>query len=692
MAVFAAALLPAPPVAAQPGLGTAGEILPDIEDAVARVESAAGEMAGRLESLEADIARGLGWFSAVGDSFQAGTLRDGGTLFVGSAELVFESLYPRELLSVPRTAGPDDRRWIYSRSGSLERQSELWVAVDSNDRPVHLTYRAPDGLQVDWFSSGYEVRLGEDPAIRYGVYQDSAGHGELWISPPLAAILTGYESPFGPEERLEFLESLRPEAAGSYSLRVRIAALREAGDLQAGPALGALGANLLREIAGLPPWRRNEYLEQAAEAHSRAVVTSGLADRLLELAAAGGDPELFLEFHTESPDMSGFTGRMPWDRARAAGYPHGQVGENGNFGTDLAESVAAWFFSVYHRRPWLRPDVTEIGIASYPPTNPARAAVTMKYGFSGDPGEDLVVLPAPGEVDVPYSWNGIEAPDPLPDRPRRPEGGPAAVGPPISVFIPRAAAGAGASVSTLSLYDEGGGEVDLVRVEVWAEESYYEAVVAAPLEPDSEYRAVFTSPRGDFSWEFHTAPAPAAAGRLALLAGQVARAIAEPRAVSVPSPTTLEALQNTPLSFEPNGASRSIHIEPYDFELDLPTDFEAQSVPSAPGLLRLQRSSRWGLADVVFHRLGDLRDPAELWNRVRPGDWHAVEIDVRLRRLPDGDGNLQPVVHGRRRLADGGTGHVLVSIVAERGVSLWTYGLEDAEVEAVFARLRPGRL
>lgn len=610
---------------------------------------------------------------------------------------VLRSLVPSgeespELLSIQRTADPTTQvRWLYYRN--LDTGVELWCSVPDGVDSGQLIVDWVDGPRLETSGGGYLLRMPGRDDLWYHTIPWSPPGGDLTLGPQLMVTLAGPDATVPPEDGAEFVASLLAHEGTSYPLRILNDAFVDHTDTRSIPALGAYAANWLRRTVGLPTWHRERHLEAAAEAHSRAVVDSGKIDELLDAMASGATDEAkLLGYHWETPEMTGFTGEGPVERAAAAGYPHPQVGENGNFGTDIVSASYGWFFSVYHRRPWLQPAVREIGLAAYPAAETERVALTMKYAIP--PAEDersarlpagqpFPVLPAPGERDVPSAWSGIEAPDPIPQRrdpawlaaaglTPRDDGFVAAVGPPISVYLPDA----DASEYEISLTGPDNTPTDLHRVTVWADERFVEAIPTRPLEPGTWYLAEVDGPAGSFSWRFRTAAAPTLNAVVAGLQGGLADTATDALSEQLPRPSVLFAANTQPLSAREVDGKRLV-IEPFGFQLDLPDDFAVQPVPEAPWMIRLARSSPSATVDIVVHRLGDLRDIDALWEMIEPTDWSWPLLGIDERN---------GVIHGSWDTGET-PAQVLLSIIDERGVSLWTYGMGEQEARSLFARI-----
>ncbi len=103
--------------------------------------------------------------------------------------------------------------------------------------------------------------------------------------------------------------------------------------------------NHFRYQAGMIPFRENDALDKAAQAHADYLATYGVVS------------------HRERSSRKGFFGSRPIDRALRAGYGSRFVGENLSVGnSDIRHSVSGLFSAIYHRFVFLDPSYDEIGI------------------------------------------------------------------------------------------------------------------------------------------------------------------------------------------------------------------------------------------------------------------------------------------------------------------------------------------
>lgn len=154
-----------------------------------------------------------------------------------------------------------------------------------------------------------------------------------------------------------------------------------------------LKMNYYRKICNLDPVKLDRNLCRAAEAHavylSRNVQTG----------------------HTESKNMTGFTGEHPWDRAKAFGCTSPAVSENIDFGHGYENSVDQLISTVYHRFPFIDVETKIIGIGI------KENICVIDYGMEGNPDDAhtciCVVYPAPNQCDLPIGFER-EIPNPMP--------------------------------------------------------------------------------------------------------------------------------------------------------------------------------------------------------------------------------------------------------------------------------------
>ncbi|MBS1720317.1 MAG: CAP domain-containing protein [Armatimonadetes bacterium] len=145
--------------------------------------------------------------------------------------------------------------------------------------------------------------------------------------------------------------------------------------------------NDIRDTLGVPRVTMDDRLNAAAQSHSA----------YLKLNRTFG--------HYEQQGMPGFTGHGPGDRMEAFGYFGSSFEDVATGAPSIERGLQMLFDAPYHRIPFMFPGEMIAG------TGWDGSALTVKFGFTD--GKQVVVSPAPGQRDVPTSWNGNERPNPL---------------------------------------------------------------------------------------------------------------------------------------------------------------------------------------------------------------------------------------------------------------------------------------
>ena len=201
--------------------------------------------------------------------------------------------------------------------------------------------------------------------------------------------------------------------------------------------------NWYRQNVGVPLVDMDVAINQAAQAHADYYALHSGA------YAAGSVPG---GAHSESAALpEGFTGENFGDRLNAAGYQGAPGFEVMAFLGDPVAAVDGWVETVYHRIPFVSPDMVDAGYGG------AAGVDVMDFGRSGYSDKDLVVVyPWPGQVDLPASWGGNEAPQPPPPSSGYPSG---------TVITLTTAGGSSLTLDLHQLLDASGNEV----AHVWLE-------------------------------------------------------------------------------------------------------------------------------------------------------------------------------------------------------------------------------
>jgi photosystem II stability/assembly factor-like uncharacterized protein len=266
--------------------------------------------------------------------------------------------------------------------------------------------------------------------------------------------------------------------------------------------------NYWRGQAGLRPVHDHPALRCAAANHARYLD--------LHYAATG-------EAHYEAPELAGFTGVQPGDRAAFCGCPDPWRETDEVVvpppGTDAASAVDWWLSSVYHRGGVLDPATCAVGygegganvldcrpggaLAGWPPASSPLADRQPSRRGDWQPARHtrFVLWPYPGQTDVPPLWDGREIPSPLP------AGAALPVGYPVSLVWDK-----GLVTPTLALLEGPTGAVPCYEPPPPRQSSgrYYAFLVpTAPLAPRTAYTATVAGESQDgpfaFTWSFTTA-------------------------------------------------------------------------------------------------------------------------------------------------------------------------------------------
>ncbi len=175
--------------------------------------------------------------------------------------------------------------------------------------------------------------------------------------------------------------------------------------------------NWYRQKAGILPAQDVQSIHLGAQRHAEF-----LADNIEDPRLAG------LGSHQQHPDLPGYVGRWPTDRARYFGYMGG-LGEDVHFIGDPIRSVDDWMAAVYHRNLIMCWPCVEVGYGMINDHRGRFDVLNMGSRTYSAPQERVIyTYPADGQTDVPQLWWVNEIPDPLPGKPRP-------VGYPLSLYI-----------------------------------------------------------------------------------------------------------------------------------------------------------------------------------------------------------------------------------------------------------------
>jgi hypothetical protein len=250
----------------------------------------------------------------------------------------------------------------------------------------------------------------------------------------------------------------------------------------------------------------------------RLAAGGGCIDMVPELNAAAqahcdyiaqhdGNPTCRTSGHSETPGCAGFTGETVQAREIAAGYPR-QLAYTEvflSYGDSPARAIPGWLVTPFHRIPMLDPWTTDMGWGGAPGCD----LIDFGRGERAVPDDRVVIFPYDGQVDVPTSFNGLEAPMPPP-----PAGGfPSSY--PISIYAK------GMSITKHVLTRDG----DTTPIEhLWLDEdspevgglrSYFTTTAllyGAPFEANTTYRVrvsgTYVGGPLNLEWTFTTGAAP----------------------------------------------------------------------------------------------------------------------------------------------------------------------------------------
>ncbi len=145
--------------------------------------------------------------------------------------------------------------------------------------------------------------------------------------------------------------------------------------------------NSLRETLGLGPASLDDRLDASASAHSSYLRRNHVSG------------------HFEQEGDPGFTGNSPGDRMEAFGYFGSSYEDVCTGSSTMREAVKMLYDAPYHRIPFMTPGEVLVGGAY------EDGDLTLQFGMTE--ATKIVVSPAPGESNIPLSWNQTENPNPL---------------------------------------------------------------------------------------------------------------------------------------------------------------------------------------------------------------------------------------------------------------------------------------
>ena len=276
--------------------------------------------------------------------------------------------------------------------------------------------------------------------------------------------------------------------------------------------IGLSRSNEYRQLMSLPLLANSDVIITAATNHCEYFV-----NHQDDVYAQGLSP------HNEAQGYEGFTGQSFADRMTSAGwqttmgYPAFEVMA---FLNDPKGAVDAWVATLYHRLPFLLPQVATMGYGAA--QHAMTKCDTIDFASSPDSHPEyegtIVVFPVDGMTGVPTSWDGMESPTPpLPAGEAYPSG------PILTVSFGAASGYAGASIQDSWIMDPDGSLVSHVALQAakpGAQTDVNEGVDAdlccgvlalypvAPLQPLSTYTVhvdySVNGSAGNVEWSFTT--------------------------------------------------------------------------------------------------------------------------------------------------------------------------------------------
>lgn len=177
------------------------------------------------------------------------------------------------------------------------------------------------------------------------------------------------------------------------------------------------GLNQFRQQIGLGPLAQNTKLDASATAHLGYVLANdvnyGGTVNMDAIDPTTGNPY----FHEEQANLKGFTGVMPADRDKAAGY-NGQVSgsEEGSYGGGHGSTVAlsSLIATVYHRQGLMAQSLSEFGVAVG--TDPSQTVVLEMGAANPHSNASDFIGTYPTDKQTGVGLHAmVESPNPFPD-------------------------------------------------------------------------------------------------------------------------------------------------------------------------------------------------------------------------------------------------------------------------------------
>lgn len=276
--------------------------------------------------------------------------------------------------------------------------------------------------------------------------------------------------------------------------------------------------NQFRQLAGLGLLAQNTKLDASAAAHLAYVNANttayGGTVQVDAIDPATGTPW----FHEEQPNLKGFTGVLPADRNKVAGYTGLLSGaEEGSFGGGhgAVQALSGLIATVYHRQILMSQPLTEFGVAVG--TDPSQTVV-LEMGATtpqSNASDFLGTYPADKQTNVGLHAY-VESPNPFPDLSTSNADFPTKTGYPVTV---ESAEGSSVEVLTFTMTQAGSSTPLDVRLLTAATDTLRRLpsniafiVAKAPLNPNTTYQIAFSGRVNNVvvtkNWSFTTGTNP----------------------------------------------------------------------------------------------------------------------------------------------------------------------------------------
>lgn len=280
----------------------------------------------------------------------------------------------------------------------------------------------------------------------------------------------------------------------------------------------ATNLNQFRQQIGLGLLAQNEKLDASATAHLAYVIANNVSYggtvNVSAIDPATGNPY----FHEEQANLKGFTGVLPADRNKAAGYT-GQFGssEEGAYGGGHGSALAlsSLIATVYHRQGLMAQSLSEFGVAVG--TDPSQTVV-LEMGattMQSNASDFLGTYPTDKQTGVGLHAM-VESPNPFPDLSTSNTDFPTKTGYPVTV---ESKEGSTMEVVSFTITQVGSATPLDVRLLTAATDTLRRLpsniafiVAKAPLTPNTTYQVAFSGRVNNVvvtkNWSFTTGTNP----------------------------------------------------------------------------------------------------------------------------------------------------------------------------------------